>query len=928
MRTYQQPTKAVNQWHIGSESAFSGDQAAYISSDNSISSGFQLSEISRAYMEIPVDLTYCLDPHLFFQWKTDTSVLYGHGELVIMGYDQTLTIKPFTRSDGWQEYSISLKQFKGEKIILRYAWMNDSVKHHHIEPSFCIDDIAIFSPISPLPVNDSPIIAHIPDLTTMAGDNFLYTITTFDPTNDALTLTVSGQPEWLKVKQTDDNQLVIFGHCIQKINSDGNFLAQWKNDQIRYPYDIARLNQNIVISNQGSNEIIVFNKSGNIQYRWGEYGHNNGQFISPAGITVDADGHIYVADQNNSRIQKFTSTGAFLLEFNDTGVLPGKLFMPGHIEIDKEQLFVCEPGLNRIQMFQKVPFLVKQKAIIIAGTTGKSDSIWNEVNYVSQYVKRVLHQKGFASDQIFFMSNNTQSESLMSANFDNYQKALQWASDADYLIVCLVDHGGKENFSINGFDALSASKFSEDLNKWQSDKGKQFFVFYDACKSGSFVDSFNQNKNNRIIITSTNDNQKTYFSSEGLHSFSNYFWSNISSGADIKDAFDIASRQFEEQHPQIDSNNNGIPNENEDLTELPFTNIGNVSKAYESISAFKEVTATINSQGIVIINASLLNHMKLTRVWAEIKPPDQNIADSKQINVPSFITCEMNLMDNNIYQGHSDLFFHEGHYQIIVYGLDHTATLVNPTFSGIDIGENVQKKKAALIGGYATDPDEISFMQTNIQLAYNALIAQGYYDEDIRIFSSNAINIANIQTVPLSDVNVLKNWIGETSDITVYLTGKSKDSFMLTESNYLSSSQLNDALSNCDQSIVIIDSAIEQQYLENLSCENRIIVSSMNDLSQYAFSGFFWNNIQDGFTINKAFESAQSTFTLVNPGQKPIINIPDGGILSKNANIGMGVSYVPGEILTSSSIEIIDYILTADITSQEAIFCVFAKISY
>ncbi|ETR69481.1 MAG: hypothetical protein OMM_09560 [Candidatus Magnetoglobus multicellularis str. Araruama] len=219
-------------------------------------------------------------------------------------------------------------------------------------------------------------------------------------------------------------------------------------------------------------------------------------------------------------------------------------------------------------------------------------------------------------------------------------------------------------------------------------------------------------------------------------------------------------------------------------------------------------------------------------------------------------------------------------------------------------------------------------MQTNIQLAYNALIAQGYYDEDIRLFSSNAINIANIQTVPLQEVNVLKDWIGETRDVTVYLTGKSKDSFMLTESNCLSYSQLNDALLNCDQSIVIFDSAIEQQYLENLSCENRIIVSSMNDLSQYSFSGFFWNNIQDGFTINKAFESAQSTFTLINPGQKPIIIEPDGSTLSKNFYIAMGVSYVPGEVLTSSSIEINDYIITADITSPEAIFSVFAEISY
>ena len=38
---------------------------------------------------------------------------------------------------------------------------------------------------------------------------------------------------------------------------------------------------------------------------WGSYGASPGQFDNPIGIAIDGDGDIYVADTNNSRIQKF-----------------------------------------------------------------------------------------------------------------------------------------------------------------------------------------------------------------------------------------------------------------------------------------------------------------------------------------------------------------------------------------------------------------------------------------------------------------------------------------------------------------------------------------------------------------------------------------------------------------------------------------------
>jgi tripartite motif-containing protein 71 len=45
---------------------------------------------------------------------------------------------------------------------------------------------------------------------------------------------------------------------------------------------------------------------------WGSHGPSDGQFNSPWGITVDSDGNVYVVDNFNHRIQKFSSKGIFI----------------------------------------------------------------------------------------------------------------------------------------------------------------------------------------------------------------------------------------------------------------------------------------------------------------------------------------------------------------------------------------------------------------------------------------------------------------------------------------------------------------------------------------------------------------------------------------------------------------------------------------
>ena len=59
--------------------------------------------------------------------------------------------------------------------------------------------------------------------------------------------------------------------------------------------------------NSGTLGIKIFYPNGNLMSSFGSYGSGNGQFNSPFGIAVDSSWNIYVADNSNYRIQKFSS---------------------------------------------------------------------------------------------------------------------------------------------------------------------------------------------------------------------------------------------------------------------------------------------------------------------------------------------------------------------------------------------------------------------------------------------------------------------------------------------------------------------------------------------------------------------------------------------------------------------------------------------
>jgi streptogramin lyase len=85
---------------------------------------------------------------------------------------------------------------------------------------------------------------------------------------------------------------------------------------------------------------------------WGGPGTGQGQFSVPQGVTVDPAGNVYVADENNNRVEKFDSSGRFLLQFGSPGSGPGQFNGPGHLALDPQgNVIVSDEGGYRVEKF-------------------------------------------------------------------------------------------------------------------------------------------------------------------------------------------------------------------------------------------------------------------------------------------------------------------------------------------------------------------------------------------------------------------------------------------------------------------------------------------------------------------------------------------------------------------------------------------------
>ena len=94
-------------------------------------------------------------------------------------------------------------------------------------------------------------------------------------------------------------------HCIQTFTPDGQFLQKFGTGQLQSPSFIAIHGEMVYVIDYYQNRVSVLSSEGKFLKSFGVRGEAQGQFNTPRGVAVDANGFVLVADHSNNRVQIF-----------------------------------------------------------------------------------------------------------------------------------------------------------------------------------------------------------------------------------------------------------------------------------------------------------------------------------------------------------------------------------------------------------------------------------------------------------------------------------------------------------------------------------------------------------------------------------------------------------------------------------------------
>jgi DNA-binding beta-propeller fold protein YncE len=108
---------------------------------------------------------------------------------------------------------------------------------------------------------------------------------------------------------------------------------------------------NVYIADEWLNRISIFDKDGTFLSKWGKAGSGNGELNQPAGLAISGE-TLFLTDSRNHRVQKFTLDGKYLGQFGTFGSSQGQFNMPWGICLDTDgMVYVADWRNDRIQKF-------------------------------------------------------------------------------------------------------------------------------------------------------------------------------------------------------------------------------------------------------------------------------------------------------------------------------------------------------------------------------------------------------------------------------------------------------------------------------------------------------------------------------------------------------------------------------------------------
>ncbi|MDM8523901.1 SMP-30/gluconolactonase/LRE family protein [Desulfococcaceae bacterium HSG8] len=330
---------------------------------------------------------------------------------------------------------------------------------------------------------------------------------------------------------------------------------------------------------------------------------------------------------------------------------------------------------------------LRRRAIIAAGGS-ESDELWPVVEKNTALAYKALKFQGYSDGDIYFMSPVTFSTGVDAVLTPaNLEYALgSWAGeDTEDVVLYLMGNGDAEAFEISSTEAVS----SADLDVWLDDLQERIpgkvIVIYDACLSGSFVGILTPSAGReRIVLSSTGEDQPAYFLSGGDISFSNFFWKRVLNGENILDAFlntwNAISLLCKDQTPYLDDNGNGIGNENSDgrLAERYTIGVGIMMGADDPTIGSVSPGQTLEGETSAAIRVEdVTTTGTLDRVWGIITPPDYS-PDQPSEPVTDLPVFPLGHVGGGRYEGTYDDFSLFGTYRIVLYAMDEDGNISLP----------------------------------------------------------------------------------------------------------------------------------------------------------------------------------------------------------------------------------------------------------
>ena len=770
-------------------------------------------------------------------------------------------------------------------------------------------------------------------------------------------------PEFIAVSLKDDSVWVTdtgTNHLVH-FDSNGSFLSEIILPQGSLPQAIGIASDNSVWVTDSNNSIQHYSFNGTLLGKFGSYGSGPGQLNDPAGIAVSTiDDSLWVVDSGNSRIQHFKADGTYIEQFGSIGSGEGQFVEPIGIAIDSTgSLWVNDGFTNRIQKFKPVHNSDYSKAIIVAGGS-TSNELWTATQLNSNYAYLALRAQGFNKNELKYFNANTQQDLDFNKQYDdisgisskaNLQDAvLNWtqSSTTDNIFLYLIDHGGDGSFRLSDTETLSVNELDGWLDKLEAALPtiKHITILIDASESGSFIRPFAGNLATlagpkRRIIASAQASQNAYFLDQGNVSFSNYFWRGVFQGKDLHASFDQAYQGMSAyQSAEVDFNGNGKSNESDDFALMHEQYIGNGIAAKAAVPIFGNTQATPhqftfspNFRHYSSISLKIKSVEDILDAYAFVRTPDfdPGSASNTIINLPKIIFNFNFATERYVSHGYWDTntegkytfnsgdypFSKPGSYILNFYAQDTNYNTAEPKQLVVSVNNN-KPRRAVIVEGYAANDALKASFRDNVQLAHEALVHQGYSEDNIYFLSNADLTGVDATSTAANLQFALTQWgisnnIDTTEDLTVYLIADhvqidNQSGLLLSKINNSSNfesvtlNQLsqwldqrqNTAGFNQDTGLiysgvvtVIVDACNSGEIISTLNPNHkrRILISSTGNGAAHfthhtlangqqfsnliSFSRVFWQQVEHGANVSDAFTAAGDAVNLLAGVQTP-----------------------------------------------------------